>query len=228
MGTKGTLLWSALVTLASLASAGPRGTVPRSAADRYPAHAEKDGMSVGAVLLASDQVRKAFAADVNRCCVVVEVAFYPPKDKPQPISLSDFSLRVVGSETAVKADSAGVAAASIQKSAEEQRDVSVTQSVGIGYESGTYVDPVTGARTTVHGVKRETGGEVAAGNGAHPGSSDSDRDAMEAELAKKGLPEGAASTPVAGYLYFPLTKKKDASLQLECILNGDKTVLTLH
>ena len=133
-----TLLVLVLLAAASVASSGPRGTVPKAAANRYPSHAEQDSVSVGAALLTSDEVRKTFVSEVNRCCVVVEVALYPPKDKPQSVSLDDFSVRVMGSETAVKPSSAKVVAASIQKSAESQRDVTVSPSVGVGYESGPY------------------------------------------------------------------------------------------
>ena len=93
---------------------------------------------MGAALLTSDEVHKTFVSEVNRCCLVVEVAFYPAKDKPQAVSLDDFSVRVVGAETAVKPSSAKVVAASIQKSAESQRDITVSPSVGVGRESGTY------------------------------------------------------------------------------------------
>ena len=176
------LLGSAFVTAASLA-AGPRGTVPKPAANRYPAHAEKDGISVGAALLTSDEVRKTFVSEVNRCCVVVEVAFYPLKDKPQQVSLDDFSVRVAGSDTVVKPSSAKVVAASIQKSAESQRDITVSPSIGVGHESGTYVDPVTGARTSGHGTYTEVGvGVGISGSGSHSGSSDRDRDTMQTSV----------------------------------------------
>ena len=222
------LLGLVLLAVAPLVASGPRGTVPKAAANRYPSHAEKDSVSVGVALLTSDEVRKTFVSEVNRCCVVVEVALYPPKDKPQPVSLDDFAVRVMGSETAVKPSSAKVVAASIQKSAESQRDVTVSPSVGVGHESGTYVDPVTGARTSGHGTYTEVGVAVGIGEpGSHSGSSERDRDTMQTELSEKGLPEGTASAPVAGYLYFPLTKKKNTTLQLECALNGNKVVLTL-
>ena len=212
------LLMLALLAAASVAASGPRGTVPKAAANRYPSHAEQDSFSVGAALLTSDEVRKTFVSEVNRCCVVVEVALYPPKGKPQSVSLDDFSVRVLGSETAVKPSSAKVVAASIQKSAESQRDVTVSPSVGVGYESGPYG----------HGTYREVGVAVGISEpGSHSGSSERDRDTMQTELSEKGLPEGTASAPVAGYLYFPLTKKKNTPLQLECALNGSKVVLTL-
>jgi len=126
-----------LLAAAPVVASGPRGTVPKASANRYPSHAEKDGVSVGAALLTSDEVHKTFVSEVNRCCLVVEVAFYAAKDKPQAVSLDDFSVRVVGAETAVKPSSAKVVAASIQKSAESQRDITVSPSVGVGRESGT-------------------------------------------------------------------------------------------
>ncbi len=47
-----TLLGLAFATASSLA-AGPLGTVPKAAANRYAVHAEKDGVSIGAALLTS-------------------------------------------------------------------------------------------------------------------------------------------------------------------------------
>jgi hypothetical protein len=209
----------ALLAAASVAASGPRGTVPKAAANRYPSHAEQDSFSVGAALLTSDEVRKTFVSEVNRCCVVVEVALYPAKDKPQSVSLDDFSVRVLGSETAVKPSSAKVVAARIQKSAESQRDITVSPSAGVGYESSTY-----GGHATYKAVGVAVG---ISEPGSHSGSSERDRDTMQTELGEKGLPEGTASVPVAGYLYFPLTKKKNTPLQLECTMNGSKVVLTL-
>jgi hypothetical protein len=212
------LLGLAFATASSLA-AGPRGTVPKAAANRYPVHAEKDGVSIGAALLTSDEVRKTFVSEVNRCCVVVEVSLYPLKDKPQPVSLDDYSVRVAGSDAAVKPSSAKVVAASIQKSAESQRDITVSPSVAVGYESGAYGG---------HGTYKAVGVGVGISEpGSHSGSSDRDRDTMQTELSEKGLPEGTASAPVAGYLYFSLTKKKNTTLQLECVLHGEKIVLTM-
>jgi len=212
------LLGLALMTGASVA-AGPRGTVPKAGANHYAAHAEKGGVSVGATMLTADEARKVLVSEVNRCCVVVEVALYPVKWKPQAVSLDDFAVRVVGSETALKPSSAKVVAASIQKSAESQRDVTVSPSVGVGYESGPYGG---------HGNYKTVGVAVEVSEpGAHSGSSERDRDTMQTELSEKGLPEGAASAPVAGYVYFSLTKKKNTTLQLECMLNGEKIILPL-
>src|SRR6516164_5285357 len=79
------------VVAASTAMAGPIGTAPRSAADKYRTHAERDGVAIGAELLSSSQTRNIFTYDVSHSCLVVEVAFYPQKDKPLHISLDDFT-----------------------------------------------------------------------------------------------------------------------------------------
>jgi len=225
-------LWTSaiLIGVASIASAGPRGTVPKSSVDQYRAHAERDGVGIGAVLLTSDQVHKTFASNVNRCCLVVEVAFYPPKDKPLEISLDDLTMKAAGSDTLVRPLSARAVAATLQEKAEQGRTVAATTNVGVGYESGTYIDPVTGQPTKVHGVTTETGVGLAVGPpGSQPGSSNSSRDAAEIELAERGLVEGSASAPVAGYLYFPrsVKKKKDTPLQLQYALKDQTVVLSL-
>ena len=225
-------IWTSIVLLgvASIASAGPRGTVPKSSVDQYRAHAERDGVGVGAVLLTSDQVHKTFASDVDRCCLVVEVAFYPAKDKPLAISLDDLTMQAAGSDTLVRPLSPRAVAATLQQKAEQGRTVAATSSVGVGYESGTYIDPVTGNQTKVHGVTTETGVGVAVGApGSQPGSSNGSRDSAEIELAERGLAEGAASAPVAGYVYFPrpVKKKKNTPLQLQYALKDQTVVLSL-
>jgi len=44
--------WAVVVVcIASLATAGPKGTVPRSSVDRYAAHTLRDGIGIGVVVL---------------------------------------------------------------------------------------------------------------------------------------------------------------------------------
>ena len=50
---------------------------------------------------------------------------------------------------------------------------------------------------------------------------------METELTEKGLPEGSASAPVSGYVYFPVARKKNQTLTLEYTVNGEKVQLRL-
>jgi len=217
------ILASATVLMAD----GPKGTEPQLAASGYPAHTEVNGVAVGAVLLTAEQARRTFASDVNRCCLVVEVAVYPPKDKPLNVSLNDFVLRIKDANLAEKPSSAKVIAGSLQKKAKSDRDVTVSPSYGVTYQSGRGYDPVTGT-TQGSGVTQTTGVLVGVGQrGPNPASTDKDRSAMEAELSEKGLPEGTASTPVAGYVYFPVSSKKNNAVQLEYKLGEEKVVLAL-
>ncbi|MBZ5658245.1 MAG: hypothetical protein LAO56_23535 [Acidobacteriia bacterium] len=222
------IMWAAVVVCsAALAVAGPKGTVPRATIERYTIHTVRDGVGVGVILLSREQVRKSFVSDVDRCCVVAEIALYPAKDKALEVSLNDFAMRVSGTDTATKPASAKLVATSLQRKAGSGRDITVSPTVGVGYESAGY-DPVTGGRTS-GGMTRSAGVMVGVGGGGpKAGSTDKDRAAMEIELSEKGLPEGSVSTPVSGYVYFPLaSRKKGAPLQMEYILNGNKVVLNL-
>src|ERR1700689_1178011 len=138
-------------------SSGPRGGVPRSSANRYHSHAQSDGTSVGAEILTPKQVEKALVSDLNRCCMVVEFAFYPSKEKgPHDLSLDDFALFISGSDIGTKPESATVVSASLQKKAGSGSPVSVETGATVGYESGTSTDPNTGQPTRVHGVYTAT------------------------------------------------------------------------
>jgi len=215
----------AILTLPLLGDS-PKGTVPRTTVEKYAAHVEVGGAALGATLLTPKEVHKAFSTDLTQCCLVVEVALYPAKDKAIDVSTDEFDLRLAGTESAVKASTARLLAAQLQKKNSGAVGVTPVAEVHVGYESG--VDPLTGQR--VHGV--ETGVGVGVGIGhdpaAAPASTIRDRDVMELELTEKGLPEDAASTPVAGYLYFSLSKdNKKAAHQLEYTLNGQKVSLRL-
>lgn len=217
-----------LASVTFLVAEGPKGTEPRLTATAYPAHAEIKGVAVGATLLSADEARRHFVSDVNRCCVVIEVAFYPTKDNPLNLSLNDFVLRIKDTDVASKPSSAEVIAASLQKKAHADRDVTVSPSYGVTYQSGSTYDPVTGSAQG-SGVTQTSGVLVGIGRpGPNPASTDKDRSAMEAELSEKGLPVGTTSAPVAGYIYFPISsKKKPTAHLLEYKLGESKVVLPL-
>lgn len=224
--------WQLCVTviLASAISAvaqGPKGTEARRAATSYPAHNEVGGIAVGARLLSPKEARRGFVSDINRCCMVVEVAFYPSAAKPLNLSLNDFVLKIKDADIQAKPSSATVVAASLQKKAGSDRDVTVAPYYGVGYETGRGYDPVTG-RQGGSGVTQTGGVMVGVGqSGPNPASTDKDRSVMETELSEKGLPEGAASAPVAGYIYFPISSKKSGARQLEYKVGEEKVVLSL-
>jgi hypothetical protein len=139
----------------SVVAAGPRGTVPRTSVQEYGAHAQRSGLGVGAVLLTAKQTRKKFATEVNRCCAV-EIAFYPAKEKELDVALDDIMIETEA-DGLVRPISARAVAAKLQQMAEQGRNVAMTTSAGVGYESGTYTDPVTGEQQRVHGVTTAVG-----------------------------------------------------------------------
>lgn len=205
------------------------GTAPRSSADKYHAHAELQGVSIGAELLTRKEVSKEFAADVNHCCVVVQVAVYPKKDEALNIFRNDFKLTVEGSDTPVRPQSAGLISAKLEK-AEDSSGVTNSTSAEIGYESGSSTDPVTGQPVRGHTVTRSAETGVGAGDGVRVPAAEAehDREVIERELSEKGLPETGTVLPVSGYLYFPLRKqKKDTKYRLEYVVNGETLSLQL-
>jgi hypothetical protein len=223
-------LVAGLVCAVAMASDTSRGTVPRPTPDKYDAHADQSGVGIGATLLTASQAKKIFATDVDKCCLVVEVALYPQKDGLVEVSLNDFALRLVGQDFATRPSSAEVVAGKLQRTAEAQsgggHDVIISPTAGVGY--GTGIDPISGQRRG--GVI--TGGGVGVGVGSSqpksPATADADRRTMELELNEKGLPQGSSAVPVSGYIYFSVPQKKNAKYQLEYVLNGNQVVLPLH
>jgi len=203
------------------------GTEPRADASRYPASAQQGPASVGARLLTAEQIRRVFATELNRNYLVVEVALFPGSGAPIEVSRMNFALRAAGGDAASKPSNPRAVAAMTQQRSNEGRDLTVYPQVGIGYESGRTYDPVTGQERRGGGVYTSAGVGVGVGP-RESASTDKDREVMELELTEKGLPEGAASRPVAGYLYFPYPeKKKNDAYQLECTLGAVKVVLAL-
>ena len=214
-------LWPVSITLTLLvfAWAGSKRLAPRSDASQYPSHAEQGGINIGAKLLTSAEVRKMFAADLNRCCVVVEFAIFPDASKAVPVSLDDIILRLSGSETSTKASGPALISAALKKSPGQQRDVSVHGETGVGFEIGPYE----------RGTYKESG--VGVGVDPHddqPRASDKVRPVIETELREKGLPEGESSKPVAGYVYFQVSPKKNTKYQLQYTVNGSQMNLNLQ
>jgi hypothetical protein len=202
------------------------GTGPRAKAAAYQAHTEKEGFSLGAELVSPKEASKIFAADVNRCCLVVQVAVYPKKDQPIDLSLYDFTLVEVSSDKRVRPESPTTVAAKLQDKKNPPGGVGVTTATGVGYESGTYTDPVTGQPVHVRGVTTSAGVGVSTGDSVPPDVADRDQKIIERELYDKGLPSAKVSIPVAGYLYFFISKpKKDAKYQL--VYSGLSEPLTL-
>jgi len=201
---------------------GRGGTAPRRSADKYNAHAEFEGVSIGAELPTRKEVSKEFAADVNRCCLVVRVAVYPKKDEELVVSRDDFTLTVGETGTPIRPQSATVISAKLEKKNGSDGGVTTSTSAGIGYESGTYIDPVTGQPVRVHGVTTSAGVAVGVGDRLPATVAEHEREVIERELSERGLPEAKITIPVSGYLYFSLPRqKKHTKYHLEYALKGE-------
>lgn len=228
----------ALICVASSIAQTRSGTVPSPAATDYAAHASQDNIQIGASLLTHKDLKKVFATDVNQCCLVVEVAFYPPKDNFVKISLDDFMLRESGMEVGPRPSTAEVLAARLEirpVPPDREHRAGVNSSSEIGYErdspinngnnnsnrqtnrGGIYQRQSVGVGIPVGGKSPERG----------PAAAESNRRAIEAERQEKALPETSAWEPVAGYLYFSVPKKKKGGYELVYMAGDKKVVLPL-
>lgn len=218
----------ALVSATLLASDSPQGIVPRANADKYEAHATVNELAIGASLLSSSDAHKITSSDLNKCCVVVEVAIYPPKDGNADVSLSDFGLRTSGHDDTIRPSSVEVIAGKLQSQPSAPGpDYDASTNSSVSYGTGT--DPATGRRVTTRTVSNGAG--VGFGVGGDPNAKASpgeiERHNKELELRARAVPEGSTTAPVAGYLYFAAIKKKGVKYELEYALGTKTLILTL-
>ena len=226
---------STLLLVVSFFAFGPHGgTVPRSAATDYAAHASQDNIQIGASLLTHKDLKKIFATDVNQCCLVVEVAFYPPKDNFVKISPDDFMLREAGMELGTRPSSPEVLAARLEVqpvTPDREHRPGVTSGSDIGYERTTQQNGPE--RSSSGGVVQRSsvgiGVPIGGGGSKLPEgrTAEGNRRAIAAELKEKGLPEASSWEPVAGYLYFSVPKKKKGGYELVYMVDEKKVVLPL-
>lgn len=208
------------------ASEAQKGGVPRSSAGKYKAHATHEQVSVGAELLTRKQVSKEFVADMNRCCVVVQVAVYPNEKEPLKLSRDDFMLAIEGTDVTARPQSSTVLSAKLTKDANS--GVTTAATVGVGVDIGTYTDPATGQRVHVRGVTTSASVGVGVGSSVPATVAERQREVIERELSEKSLPEAKISVPVSGYLYISLPKhKKPAKYRLEYTLKDETLILPL-
>jgi hypothetical protein len=224
-----------LLALAFFAPETHHGTIPRSVATDYAAHASQDNIQIGASLLTHKELKKIFATDVNQCCLVVEVAVYPPKDNPVKLSLDDFMLREAGMELGTRPSLPETLAARLEvqpTAIDREHQPGVTSGSDIGYERTTEQNGAS--RTSSGGVVQRSrvgiGVPVGGGGSRLPEgrtTPEGNHRAIEAELKEKGLPETSAWEPVAGYLYFSVPKKKKSGYELVYMAGDKKVVLPL-
>jgi hypothetical protein len=225
----------ALICMSSSIAQTHRGTVARSTATDYAAHASQESVQIGASLLTHKELKKIFATDVNQCCLVVEVAFYPTKDNFVKISLDDFMLREAGIELGTKPSTPDVLSARLEiqpVTPDREHRPGVSSSSDIGYERTTQQNGPE--RSTSGGVVQRSsvgiGVPIGGGGGSRLPESrnaEGNRRAIEAELTEKALPETTAWDPIAGYLYFSVPKKKKGGYELVYMAGDKKVVLPL-
>jgi hypothetical protein len=224
-----------LLVVSFLAPESPRGIVPHSAATDYAAHASQDNIQIGAQLLTHKDLKKIFATDVNQCCLVVEVAFYPPRDTFVKISLDDFMLREAGMDVGTRPSSPDVLSARLEVqpvAPDREHRPGVNSGSDIGYERTTQQNGPE--RTSSGGITQRSSASVGipiGGGGSRlpegKTSAEGNRRAIAAELKEKSLPETTAWDPVAGYLYFSVPKKKKSGYELVYMAGDNKVVLPL-
>lgn len=212
-----------LLLLSSLVAA-QNPPAPRAAAKDYQASKVEAQYSLGAKLLSKTQVQNSFATALAGRYLVVEVGFYPADNKTIDLQRSNFALVTADSKDSITPATPEEIASILQKRPASSRDVTLYPTANVGY--------VTYPVYTGNGNTKQVGGPVAGGGlgvgvgkTTSPATTDSDRKTMETELSDKELKSGETTSPVAGYLYFPVAGKDKADYQLQ--YHGRDTVTTL-
>ena len=186
---------------------------PRASAKDYEASKAEQQYSIGARLLSKTQIEKSFSTPLAGHYIVMEVGFYPADGKVIDLERSNFQLVAADSKSPITPARPEEVASMLQKKPRSSRDVAVYPTAHVGYESWPVYDGT--------GVKRAGGPVYGAGVGVGVGpstpvaSTDADRKTMQTELSDKELKSGEVSSPVAGYLYFPMTGKEKVTYTLQ-------------
>lgn len=211
--------FAGLVILAAFTLAladSPHGLRPRATASNYPVFQQHPKLALGAEQLSQKQVQHAFATELDKRYIVVEVGVFPAKDGSWSVNSSDFMLHIAGTSQVLRPASPETIAQVLYKKPATSHDVTVTPVTSIGYESGGR--DVYGNRTS-GGMTTSTGAIVGVSKDKK-GGTEGDRKTMETELRDKALPQGEVKQPVSGYLYFPVSSSKKVQYELEYSANG--------
>lgn len=212
------VLW---VVLAAMLTAASPGLRPRAVVTDYAVRESTASFSIGAVRISAADVKKMFAADLNRAgYVVIEVGIYPVQGADIDISPDAFTLRTETGRTAARiVDTDAIAAEIAREGVPSQvRSSNVFRTSGGGARGRLIPPPADGEQSG-----SVLGGEV---ENYPPPSTYSKLGAVEQELWEKSLPDGKTKVPVAGYLYFPKPAGK-ASTDWELLIDTGSTRLKL-
>ena len=207
----------------ALADSG-KGLKPRPNVFSYPVHQQQQAIALGAEQLSNTQVQHAFSTELDKRYIVVEIGVFPAKDGII-LASNDFMLRVPGTNQMLRPVAPETIASVLHKKPATERDITVTPTMGVGYETGGSNSNGTRDRG---GWSTSTGAIV--GIDKKPvGGTEADRKTMETELRDKQLPPGEAKQPIAGYLYFPVpSKKTKGKYELLYLRNGEMVSLALN
>jgi hypothetical protein len=239
-----------IAVCAVILTASAPGIRPRADANSYPVHQQGEDYSIGAALIPPAQVKKMFAADLNRAgYVVVEIGVFPTPGRDLDLYPADFTLWAGETSAALRpvdGDTIAEILTGIRDDQPRMRDPhEINTSVGLGIGRVSYPDPVTGRRTS--GTVTETSAGVGVGGPAPrscrgyecnttvsapppPQTTQIQKaHAVGQELWEKSLPDGKTAQAVAGYLYFPKPrgKAKDVACELRYESPSGRTKLQL-
>jgi hypothetical protein len=158
---------------------------PRAKAQEYPAVQDQPTATLGVAQLSPSKARKALVSNLRKNYVVIEVGVYPKRELQ--ISPRDFTLRPKGQSIRIAPADPEKMAYDINNKDQQGHDFDVYPTVGVEYSTGS--------------------------NPNDPYYEGRDR-GLTAELKEKGLPEGAVSHPVAGYVYFPVNSSQAGPYEL--------------
>ncbi len=205
-----------LVFLAAAVAAYAQGSPPKPSADDYPVQAKSGTTRIGA-----DFMVHSFSAGedmfIAEKFLVVEVAFYPPKDGKVAVATSDFTLTVNGKKPLAAQNPAMVASALKHRDWQFPRGPLGNLGVGgvnVGGGQPRTQPPYPGAPdpNRLPNPPRAPDGD----------SNTPQRETPNAEevLFKTALPEGTHSKPVSGFIFFPWTGKVSSIKSLELMYDG--------
>jgi hypothetical protein len=222
-------------TVAAMATllAGEHGIRPRPTPDDYPARQTANGFTLAAAVLTPEQVKKTFAADLNRGYIVLEVAVFLQAGHDVTLATKDFMARYGSDSDIQRTVSPQTIAARLGKKDPGPPDppskVHVYTAETIGYEHGG-VGPNGRSQG---GVYTATTTGVGIGDRGYPppastSSGGLDRTSIQVELDDLSLPDRTITEDTAGYLYFAKpTKGKSSPVHLVYYGELGKIELTL-
>jgi hypothetical protein len=215
------------LVLALVSTSWLSATVKEKATD-YPVHADVGAVSIGAEYLVHSipaHSQTFFAPDY----LVVDVAVFPGRMEPVEIGNNTFTLRINGRKEIIFPDTPGFVAASLTyPDWEQHRRTEVQAGVGnagvtIGRPPvvGRFPDDPTPSQTRLPRPPKAPTPED-----QHGIEQDSPQSVDEA-LAQVALPDGPASKPVAGYIFFHFRAKAKSIKSVDLVYQGKQGSVTL-